>query len=291
MIQNIFLLFLGGGITFLFTFLYHRISERKPILRWRILPPVQLASQDLTALNINISNSGTLGAKNVRVIINVPEDSDISSLEVHPSESALTFKKREMESKHSAEILFPYFHSQIDCIISFLTNKIEMSAIHISIVGDDDVIGKIDTGISFEKLQKTRRRITLFANFYLLVLSLLVAFVFAWTIIVITNAQSNIEQIDVGDLYFHAGKYELALKKYGSIPDRWFMPPQRRILYKIAATYAALNKPNKSIKILRKISKGEQKDLAKFALIDPSFDRIKQSSEFQKFEKDISTQK
>ncbi len=123
MVKEIALLIIGGFVTFVFTYFINRLSLRKPNLLWRILPPVALPSQNLTAFNILISNQGNLGVKNVRTVISFPREAEIKSVEIQPSESALTFERRNVEEKNLVECFFPYFHSQIECMFSLLAAK------------------------------------------------------------------------------------------------------------------------------------------------------------------------
>ncbi len=97
------------------------------------------------------------------------------------------------------------------------------------------------------------------------------------------------QQIEIGDMFLQAEKYDMALAQYRSIPEKWYEPPTPRLYYKMAAANAGLSDSTKAVDLLNKAVQGGRQELAQFALVDPAFDKIRNTLRFQKFIKNLSS--
>ncbi len=86
--------------------------------------------------------------------------------------------------------------------------------------------------------------------------------------------------MDIANIYLQSGKYDLALKEYSKVPiDIIFVPPTR-VYYELAKVYAMKKDEQKAAYYLNKVA-NKNRDLAQFALIDNSFDLIRESKEMK----------
>lgn len=154
MLEKIILLLLGGSIGFIFKLLYDYISLKKPRIVWRIFPEVHLPSKELSALNIIIENRGAGFGKNVNIKILFASDTEVSSFEIKPSESAL--KIESSNQKNEINIFLPQMPSNQGFLISILTKGGKWPDCKVSIIGDDNVVGK--EALSEELFEKRRTR-------------------------------------------------------------------------------------------------------------------------------------
>lgn len=291
MIENIALLVIGGVITFLFTFVYRRLTQRSVHLTWRILPPVHLPSLELVAFNVIAANRGNDVAKNVRVIIALPQNSEIGSLEIQPSEAALRYSLNvHKEEKNKIDVEFPFFQSGVDCVFSFLARKSVTDGILVSIVAEEDTIGEPEKSFSPHETERLSRRIrytsavtTGFIVLFALIFSL-------WIVIVGNSRRDYMHQMDVGDLYYETGQYQKALEQYSKVPDKWYIPNMNVLRYRLARTYAQLNNPLDAVEYLMELQEHGAKDLAAYAITDPSFKSIAKSKVFLEFIEEVKKQ-
>lgn len=288
MYKDIVLLLIGGGITFIFAFVLNRLSRRKARLTWRILPPVHLPSQELAAFNLIIANRGTEVAKNVRVVIELPYETKIDSLEIQPSEAALRYSLSTREDQQNKiDVEFPSFQSSVDCVFSFLARKSDVNEIKVSITAEQNIVGEADKDISREAINRIRKTF-LFTYLGMIGVTALITIFFAiWTLSLANSRREYLHQADIGDFYYASGQYQKALELYTKIPDKWYMLYSSGLRYRMARVYAQLNNKSNAINCLIEISKTGDVELAIFALTDPSFNTIRNTKEFNEFAKKI----
>jgi hypothetical protein len=276
--KDVILILVGGLVTFLVTLLINKIQSKKPLIVWRILPPVSFVSQGLMAFNVNIENRGSKSARNLKAVINFPQDAKIDSFEVQTSEKAMTYEILKSDNANKFEIYFPYFNKGLECILVFLIKNVNVPNIDISIVGDEDVIGA-ERGIISPVESSTIWRLIIKFNFFTaLLIMALVAFV-KYTDSLERSNDNYLQQMDIAEVYFENGKYDLALKEYGKIYERWWLHERPRLYYKTALTYAALNDTGQVILYLTKIKQNDE-ILFRFALTDKAFDNMRNAREF-----------
>ena len=139
LIKSIFLVLLGGFITFVITLITGRIQRRDPNIEWRKFPDLQIASEGLTGISWLIENNGRKSAKNVRVTFQLPETAQFQSFEVEASESALKLDVTEEQGQPSKSIVIPIFTQNVAIGVSCLVSNLLNRDIAVSIVGEDIV--------------------------------------------------------------------------------------------------------------------------------------------------------
>ena len=280
--KDIILLIVGGLITFIVMYILYKIrerGERTPSLVWRKLPPIQLHKVGLTALSISIENEGTKSAKNVRAVISIPENITVESLEIETSEPAMEYILTKSEDSSKFTLNFPFFNRGLECIVALLAKKFHPSNIDISIVGDDDVVGVEKQIIDLDKFKK---KFKLFDKIFFLVIPI-IGLICIIYIITITLAYVNYQKtMDIAQVYFQSGKYDLALSEYNKLITDFPMIPSTRLYYELAKTYAMKNDDQKAVYYLKKVMK-DNRDLAQLATVDNAFDSIRKSEEMKQF--------
>lgn len=281
MIKEILLLLAGGAITFVFTLLLNRISRRRPKLVWRILPPVHLPQENVTALQIIFVNEGDAPATNVRVIVGLGSKERIESVYVHPSEAAIDYL---FPSKNPLELQFPRLPSQSNVTLSCIVHGPQEPAPKISIVGDGDTVGSEAESPSQERIQKMRRRLLkAYGSMYALLIFVMLTFVF-WIIALSIEYRTAQQQIALGDLYYRSGDYESARHIYSDINSRWYEPPIYVVFVKLAAVANAQGRKQVAYDYLENIP-DQHWETAFLHLSDPAFDSIRDESRFKELNK------
>ncbi len=289
MFKDILLLIIGGVITFIVTLVVNRISRRVPCMTWRFLPPVHLQSQGLTAFNIVIANTGNESATNVESVIELPDDAQIDSLEVEPSQSSLKYTiTKNAEHKNKIAVTFPRFHSNVDCVFSFLARKKDLTDLNVSITGDGDVIGEEDKGLTPESMKKLHRRMN-YIGYGCMAVLIIITFAFVvWILASSIAFDGSMQKIAMGDIRYNSGDFQGALETYSQGSEKWSLPVEPALKYRMARTYAQLTNEVASVVCLKDLIDHDHVEAAAFCLIDPAFEKIRQTKEFTALSKEIS---
>jgi tetratricopeptide (TPR) repeat protein len=292
MLKDMLLLIIGGGVTFAVTLLIGKLSRHRPRLTWRLLPPVHLSSQGLTAFNVVLANQGNDAATNVQVVVELPEDAQIESVEIEPSETALRYEMSVYEDrKNRIGIEFPKFQSNLDCVLSFLAHKKELKDIDVSITADPDVLGEADSGISRETLNRYRRRLTQAYAGMTGVIIFSALCIIVWKMLLGTGFNDSLQQMAIGDVYYNSGDYQRALVTYTAIGEGSLKPFNSPVKYRMAQAYAQLSKSASAVSCLEEILRKGDPELAAFSAVDPAFGPIWATGEYTELKKQLVSRK
>lgn len=275
LVKDIFLVLAGGLVTFLVTIAINKLQSRGPSVTWRMLPPVFFPSRELTALSVSIENSGAKSAKNLRIVVEFPENVSVESFEIQVSEKAMKYEVKESEDKNHIEVFFPSFGKDLECILGFLSKGAEPK-IHVSIIGDDDVIGKEKELYS---LAKAQRRRNLSTSMYMVFLTVLALTAIAWLNLVRMRQDSYAQQMDIAEVYLLNNDFDRAITEYQKIPERWGFPTAPRLYYKMAIAFAGKGEVDKSLFFLSKLQQSNS-SLFDFAITNKAFDLVRSSPKF-----------
>lgn len=274
-IKDIFLLILGGLITFLITYIINKIQSRKPVLSWRILPPVYFPSQELTAINLSLENNGTKAAKNVKALISCPKEVKIESFDIQKSEKAMDYKIHDTKKTNEIELYFPNFNYGLECILTFMAKQLKPRDINVSIVGED-IVGKRKTS---EKAKSDK--LLDFVPKILIFIAIIFSLFIGYEIVRNLASINHLQQIEIANLYMETGKYDLAIDKYKKVINHWWVPFPKRTYYELAKAYAHKGDAQRATVYLKEFVKKDPESKI-FIEFDESFNTIKSSEEFKK---------
>ena len=277
--KDIFLLLAGGLVAFIVNIAINKLQSRGPSIKWRLLPPVFFRSQQLTAFSLSIENIGAKSAKNLRAVVILPDDAIIDSFEIQVSQQAMKYESS--SGKNHVEIVFPYFGKGLECILGVLSKGVGLSRIVVSIIGDEDVIGKEKDPQSLTTLYG--RTLSLIADSMSLTVVVTIAMmVFIWAGIVTQKRDSYAQQMDIAEVYLQSNQFDKAITEYKKIPEQWWFPTSPRLYYKMAIAFAGKGEFDKSLFFLDKLKRSDS-NLFQFAITDSVFDSIRSSRKFVEF--------
>ena len=137
-LKDIFLVVLGGIITFYVTILVSKYQECKPDIFWKILPPISFPSKDITSYSLVIENTGNKDANNIRASIILPNNATVEHFDIQLNKAATKYESSQSNNKFLLD--FPVFYKDLECVLSFFTKKLssdDIQKIKVSIVGLD----------------------------------------------------------------------------------------------------------------------------------------------------------
>ena len=274
--KDLLLLPAGGLVTFIVTIAINKLQSRGPSVKWRILPPVFFPSQQLTAFNVAIENIGAKSAKNVRAVVILPDNAIVESFEIQVSEEAMKYESH--SEKNHVEVFFPYFGKGLECIIGVLSKGVNVSQIHVSIIGDEDVIGKAKEPHSSTTVYGRILGLIVHSFSWTFVL-IVAALLLIWAGLVTQRRDNYAQQMDIAEVYLQGNQFDKAITEYQKIPERWWFPTSPRLFYKMAIAFAGKGEFDKSLFFLGKLKQSDSA-LFQFAITNTVFDSIRSSPKF-----------
>jgi hypothetical protein len=282
MISEVLLLLIGGVVTFAFTLILKRISKHKPRLVWMAPRPILLPNVGLAALQVTIFNDGDAPALNIRAIVWFDKEERFESVHIEPSEAALEYS---CPSTNPLEVRLPQLPTGASVSLSCFVRSVEIPNPHISIVGDEDVVGNIYTPKRFNKMERIINRVNVAGAGFMLLVTLILT---VWATFVIHERADVLAEMSIADLYFANHDLDSAQRVYNGISPPWYMPKMGVIYVRQAAIAAAQGRNAVAISILKEVPHNQWDDLRMF-LFDAVFDTLRNEPEFQKFMAEIKT--
>jgi len=288
LIKNIFLLLIGGLITFIFNYLISKLQRREPKIEWKKLPDISITSQSLTGLSWLIESTGKSSSKNVKIRFTLPENSTFQSFEIETSEPALEYNIIEQQDSQKRIIEIPTFPQGITICISTLISKLLERKVQLSIVGEE-VIGKEKHGISPEEIDKIHKNFRwLNVGFYSFIV--VICIIFITSLVLFFNDFMQLKQIQhISDIHERQKKYDDAIEIYKVYQENSILhkiSPIVDVDYNIARIYAIKKDFKRSLLHLKEAI---DRDEAFIKVIESEkiFDSIILTPEYQKFIKKI----
>ena len=277
MFEQILLLFIGGLVTFAVTVGLRKLTSRRPILVWRALPAIHLNEQAMTALQLEIANEGDAPATGVRVVIEVPGFERLASVEIQPSEKALTVIRNDEDP---LDFVIPQLPSHSILSVSCVVYGANVASPEASLVGEGGLVGAQETSMS-ERWERLRKRMFfVYSAVYTLMGILTVLFV-AWALFLGHAQLEQRQQFAIGDLYFKGNDFEAARELYAAVPGKWIVPTADSATLRLAAVAVMEDRIEAAASLLGKIPE-ERIEAARYMLSDPVFDAVRDSSVFKR---------
>lgn len=284
LIQSIFLLLVGGGVTFVVSLLIGKIQSNKPRITWRKFPELHIKGEALSGLNWLIENTGGKSAKNVHLSFSIPDGSVFKSFEIEPSEAAMVYS---IENSISTikKIIIPTFTQGVSISISSLISGIDENSVNLSIVGED-VVGFEKTGMSYKQIDRRGRLIIkVYTIFYILIIACGIFFIgallfFFNDVIHFQNAKF------VADLYLKENDFAAAIEVYDNFKNNTILPNMvsPTVNYEIAKIYASKCDALNSVFFLEQL---KTKSFTKLIKQDKTFNSIKNTPLFLEYMKKL----
>jgi hypothetical protein len=109
-----------------------------------------------------------------------------------------------------------------------------------------------------------------------------------WMTALAMSYNAKIQNMAIADMSYNSGNYKLALDVYSGMTREWFEPTSPMLKYRLAQTHAQMNDQTKAVAALNSLVGNTEHDFVSVALLDPAFDKIRQTFEFKEFEKRIA---
>jgi hypothetical protein len=119
-LTKIIIVLIGTFVTFLLSLLAFKLQKKRPKLTWRKLSNIKIPANQLTGVNWLIENIGNQYAKDVNVIVKLPNEATFRTLDCVSSEIALEYTNILNEANNEVKIHIPIFPQNISLDISSL---------------------------------------------------------------------------------------------------------------------------------------------------------------------------